>query len=249
MPTCSTGRSASFKLPDNSGTVKKNLAPIAVVLSKDKRITGNPNLLLSPLIFLSNDKSQKKGGPSSNVQSKTAQPHRSPALVAKATGRPKPTTVQAAKQAGQSSSIQQLNQKEASADFRDDRDSSIEAEDSLGTLLSKHFEAEANEDTTATQSDIAKRRILHEKARIRHICKVCNRECPSKHKLRRHLSTHSEDRPFTCQACGRTFKWTGYLQKHIRQQHSGIDSKFQAIFPTSCVFSDPNAKSGPCNVG
>ena len=221
VPTCSTGRSASFKVPDNSSAVKKNIAPIAVVLSKDKRVSGNPNLFLSPFIFLSSDKT-KKGTASSNASNKTqqAQSEKRPSLVAKKNEFRKP----ASKSTNQNSSIE-ISQREA-ADFRDERDSSVEAEDSLGTLLSKHFEAENNEDhMTSPSSEIAKRRLLHERARIRHICNVCNRECPSKHKLRRHLSTHSEDRPFACQVCGRTFKWTGYLQKHIRQQHSncGID--------------------------
>ena len=58
------------------------------------------------------------------------------------------------------------------------------------------------------------------RAMLRYKCDVCGRECPSKHKLKRHLSTHSEARPFPCRICGRTFKWTEYLQKHIRQQHA-----------------------------
>lgn len=59
----------------------------------------------------------------------------------------------------------------------------------------------------------ARRSLLHYK------CTECGRECPSKHKLKRHLSTHSDARPFPCKICGRTFKWSEYLQKHMRQQH------------------------------
>ena len=55
---------------------------------------------------------------------------------------------------------------------------------------------------------------------VRYKCDMCGRVCPSKHKLKRHLSTHSEARPFPCGICGRSFKWTEYLQKHMRQQHS-----------------------------
>ena len=54
-----------------------------------------------------------------------------------------------------------------------------------------------------------------------HICHICSRGCPSKHKLKRHLCTHSEDRPFNCCVCNKSFKWTEYLQKHMRQQHPG----------------------------
>lgn len=69
--------------------------------------------------------------------------------------------------------------------------------------------------------DIAARRQLLLGRKQRHVCHVCGRECPSKHKLRRHLSTHSQDRPFNCHVCGKNFKWTEYLAKHMRQQHSG----------------------------
>ena len=55
---------------------------------------------------------------------------------------------------------------------------------------------------------------------VRYKCNSCGRICPNKHKLKRHLSTHSEERPFPCGICGRSFKWTEYLQKHMRQQHS-----------------------------
>lgn len=54
---------------------------------------------------------------------------------------------------------------------------------------------------------------------LRYKCDKCGRECPSKHKLKRHLSTHSDARPFPCKICGRSFKWSEYLQKHMRQQH------------------------------
>lgn len=70
--------------------------------------------------------------------------------------------------------------------------------------------------------DIATRRnLLLGRTKNKYVCEVCGRECPSKHKLKRHLSTHSEERPFSCQICGKSFKWTEYLQKHMRQQHPG----------------------------
>ncbi len=71
--------------------------------------------------------------------------------------------------------------------------------------------------------DIATRRslLLGRIQKQRHFCHVCHRECPSKHKLKRHLSTHSEERPFNCELCGKSFKWTEYLAKHMRQQHKG----------------------------
>ncbi len=173
-----------------------------MVLSKDQRVSSKSNRPLPPLLFLSND--NKKGNESSHShsQGKSSQ-KQSTNLYAKKTI---------------STNQPSFAERET---FQSERDSSIEADDSLGTLLSRHFEPETDEDNGLSQNAlIAKRRILHEKARVRHICGICNRECPSKHKLKRHLSTHTEDRPFICDACGKTFKWIGYLQKHIRQQHS-----------------------------
>ncbi len=81
-------------------------------------------------------------------------------------------------------------------------------QDNAGNALSPPHEV------SPTEVDFATRRSL-----LRYKCEKCGRECPSKHKLKRHLSTHSEARPFPCKICGRTFKWTEYLQKHMRQQH------------------------------
>lgn len=205
VPSCnSTSRSTSFRACDNSGVVKKNLAPIAVVLSKDKRVASKSNHLLPPLLFLSNG-SSKKGNGSSNSQGKTQHSQRTSG----------PTSLYAKKSISAARSFEEKETRQS------DRDSSVEAEDSLGTLLSRHFEPDTSEDNVLSPNPlITKRRILHEKTRVRHICSFCNRECPSKHKLKRHLSTHTEDRPFVCDVCGKTFKWIGYLQKHIRQQHS-----------------------------
>lgn len=69
--------------------------------------------------------------------------------------------------------------------------------------------------------DVAAAQRLFLRSKQRHVCHVCGRSCPSKHKLKRHLSTHSEERPFNCQLCGKNFKWTEYLAKHMRQQHPG----------------------------
>ena len=72
--------------------------------------------------------------------------------------------------------------------------------------------------------DVAQRRaLLLGRTRQRHVCSQCGRECPSKHKLKRHLSTHSEQRPYSCPLCSKTFKWTEYLAKHMRTQHPGVE--------------------------
>ncbi len=71
-----------------------------------------------------------------------------------------------------------------------------------------------------TALDIAElRKSLTGRPRLKRVCHICGRECPSRHKLQRHLSTHSEDRPYNCSICGKAFKWTEYLSKHMRTQH------------------------------
>lgn len=74
---------------------------------------------------------------------------------------------------------------------------------------------------TSGQLDIeALRRSLSGRPKLKRVCHICGRECPSRHKLQRHLSTHSEDRPYNCRICGKAFKWTEYLAKHMRTQHA-----------------------------
>ena len=50
-------------------------------------------------------------------------------------------------------------------------------------------------------------------------CDVCGRVCSNKHKLNRHLLSHSKGKPFLCPVCGRSYKWFDSLQRHIRQHH------------------------------
>lgn len=66
----------------------------------------------------------------------------------------------------------------------------------------------------------ALRRSLSGRPKQKRMCHICGRECPSRHKLQRHLSTHSEKRPYNCRICGKAFKWTEYLAKHMRTQHA-----------------------------
>ena len=84
----------------------------------------------------------------------------------------------------------------------------------------------AAEEAGAGALDIAQRRaLLLGRTKQRHVCLQCGRECPSKHKLKRHLSTHSEQRPYNCHLCGKSFKWTEYLAKHMRTQHPGVEGE------------------------
>ena len=50
-------------------------------------------------------------------------------------------------------------------------------------------------------------------------CPSCGKVCSNKSKFLRHLSTHSEERPYSCPLCKKGFKWVEYLSKHMKQQH------------------------------
>ncbi|CAI8024654.1 Transcription factor HIVEP2 [Geodia barretti] len=94
------------------------------------------------------------------------------------------------------------------------------------------------EEAGAGALDIAQRRaLLLGRTKQRHVCLHCGRECPSKHKLKRHLSTHSEQRPYNCHLCGKSFKWTEYLAKHMRTQHPGVEVP---VFVTHGTTSSPS---------
>ena len=90
-----------------------------------------------------------------------------------------------------------------------------------GSALSPDIQTTLAQLNTSNLDIATRRNILLGRTKNKYVCEVCGRECPSKHKLKRHLSTHSEERPFSCQICGKSFKWTEYLQKHMRQQHHG----------------------------
>ena len=94
------------------------------------------------------------------------------------------------------------------------------------------------EEAGAGALDIAQRRaLLLGRTKQRHVCLQCGRECPSKHKLKRHLSTHSEQRPYNCHLCGKSFKWTEYLAKHMRTQHPGVEGERNLSHTLSTLFS------------
>lgn len=248
--TCRTGRS---DLADNVNSVHGNLTTNTTPALLSPKDNATCTLFLSPLLFSSNHALKKGLSYVSNCLSNISLPKNG--LLDISSQREEGSTQnktgvntlangssfstvkgrkQTAVQQGSGASVDdrgstvmlamQTNNFSAE-DTRNSRSSSEEAEDSLGDLLSKHFDTDLTDNAvgsyqgTSASSEIEKQRSNLARTKTRHICNVCHRECPSKHKLRRHLSTHSEERPFTCQLCGRTFKWTEYLQKHMRQQH------------------------------
>ncbi|XP_023217904.1 zinc finger protein 184-like [Centruroides sculpturatus] len=50
-------------------------------------------------------------------------------------------------------------------------------------------------------------------------CNFCLKVCASAAELRRHLRTHTGERPFSCNFCNDTFNFKSSLNRHIRKIH------------------------------
>ena len=50
-------------------------------------------------------------------------------------------------------------------------------------------------------------------------CHICNQTFSANHTLKRHMTKHSEERPYMCPYCRRTYKTNGSCQKHISARH------------------------------
>ena len=58
-----------------------------------------------------------------------------------------------------------------------------------------------------------------------HACSTCSKVFRIVSKLRIHEQSHSEERLHSCKICAKPFKFKSGLSRHMKQQHSGIDTK------------------------
>ena len=75
----------------------------------------------------------------------------------------------------------------------------------------------------------------------RHQCRVCRKLFLYPSELRRHEISHSDERPFQCDKCPKTFKWKNQLQKHL-QKHQ------QNKHPAPSPASQPRSPSFSCSL-
>ncbi|KAM7352487.1 uncharacterized protein ACRADG_004981 [Cochliomyia hominivorax] len=60
---------------------------------------------------------------------------------------------------------------------------------------------------------------VHEKVREHVICRVCGREYSCAKSLKIHLRLHTQEKPFKCAKCEKTFRTSGHLKQHNKSNH------------------------------
>ena len=70
------------------------------------------------------------------------------------------------------------------------------------------------------------------RARIKHICKVCDKVCKTPSELKVHIRIHSGERPYMCKICDKLFSQISHLPSHMRI-HTG-DKPYQCEVCAKC---------------
>ena len=71
------------------------------------------------------------------------------------------------------------------------------------------------------------------------VCTICGQKCPTASNLKVHQRIHTDERPYSCHLCHKSFRWTGNRNRHVRKIHK-IDHFEEA--PIKKEFSDESGK-------
>lgn len=65
------------------------------------------------------------------------------------------------------------------------------------------------------------------------VCKICRKEQAPKANWQRHFNTHSDERPYVCEECGKSYKrtdqLTAHVKKHAKNESTSNDNLLQPI--------------------
>lgn len=57
---------------------------------------------------------------------------------------------------------------------------------------------------------------------VKYVCEVCDKSCPTRGDLAKHMRTHTNERPYKCQYCPSAFKQRRHLKEHMMYKHKEI---------------------------
>eukprot|EP00088_Acartia_fossae_P056756 TRINITY_DN6610_c0_g1_i2.p1 TRINITY_DN6610_c0_g1~~TRINITY_DN6610_c0_g1_i2.p1 ORF type:complete len:153 (-),score=38.96 TRINITY_DN6610_c0_g1_i2:62-520(-) len=77
-----------------------------------------------------------------------------------------------------------------------------------------------------------------------HRCDLCGQTLSSRNSLKRHMRTHSDERPFKCSHCPNTYKAMESLKRHMKTSHPETSNKPLTKLPSTDQNKEKR-KTGP----